>query len=183
MPGGYGVTISALTWPAHSRQRQRRGGAKKASRGERTWRVKAGRAGEQAGARRRRRRRPASPKPRRVVAERGHEPLHVGAAVAVGHVEHDVERVGGLDGDAVVVAQDRLELVAGVAEVARGDREPRGVELGARRRAPATRAQAAHAGELVELAAGPLGELDGAAPELRAARGHLLRARRRCSRT
>ena len=42
MPGGYGVTISALIWPAHAGSGKATDDAKKASRGESTWRVNGG---------------------------------------------------------------------------------------------------------------------------------------------
>ncbi len=42
MPGGYGVTISALTSPAHSESGLATAAANVASRGESTWRVNGG---------------------------------------------------------------------------------------------------------------------------------------------
>ena len=130
MPGGYGVTISALTSPAHSASGRATAGANMASRGERTWRVNGGvraRRPEQAAEPP-----PPAASPYRAARSRSAptSSSEVLAAVAEGDVEHDVERVGRLDRDAVVVAQHRLELVAAEAEVAGGDGEPRGVELG-----------------------------------------------------
>ena len=111
MPGGYGVTISALTRPAHSASGSATDGREeRLSRREHL--ASEGRGvGEQAGA-------GGGAAvglpgaPAGVVAKRGHQLLEVGVRVAVRHVEHDVERVGRFDGDAVVVAQRRLELVA-----------------------------------------------------------------------